>query len=67
MGDLELCRLLDDEQPLILGDVVKKGLHQGRLSRACSAADDAVLLLTDELDDHVPNLLRDTARFDQLV
>src|SRR5665213_1935185 len=50
-----------------LGDMVKEGLHQGGLPRAGSAADDAVLLLSNELDDRVPDMLRDTARFDQLV
>jgi len=67
VGDLELCRLLDDEQPLILWDVVKEGLHQGCLPRASSAADDAVLLLANEVDDRVSDMLRDAARFDQLI
>ena len=48
MGDLQLGGLLDHDQPFMQRNVVEQRLHQSRLARAGSAADDAVLPLADE-------------------
>src|SRR5258707_11614646 len=58
MCNLQFGGLLYDEQAFLLGNVVKECFQQGRLTRSRSAADDAVLLVSNEADNCIPNLLR---------
>ena len=67
MRHLQLCRLLDDDETLLLGNMVKQRLHQGRLPRAGSTADNAVLAFVDEADYFVANGLGQAASGDQLI
>ena len=67
MGDLQLGWLLDHDQPFMQRNMVEQRLHQGRLARAGSTADDAVLPLPDKLDNGIPNRCRQAARCNQLI
>jgi hypothetical protein len=67
MSDLQLSRLLDDEQTLVPGDVVKERLHEGRFARTSSAADDPVLLLANQFHDGIPDMRGHTPRLNQLI
>ena len=64
---LQLCRLFDDNQAFMLGNMVQERLHQGCLPAAGSAADDAVLSIDHQLDDDIPHADGQTAGRDQLI
>ena len=58
MGNLQLRRLFNNNEALMVGDMIEQRLHQSGLPRTGSAADDAVLFRVDKLDNRIPDMRR---------
>ncbi len=67
MCDLQLGGLLDYDESFLHRNVIEQGFHQGRLPRAGSACDNAVLPARNQVHDGIPNTARQAARCDQFI
>ena len=47
-SDLQLGRVLDGYDTLVMGDVIRQGIEEGSLAAACTAADENVVFCSNQ-------------------